>query len=161
MALRLSFAEAKRLKLPAAVRRAVAKSESVARLGSILTWRQRPILKNLPLAPEAKTQLAIMDYLRLHLRKDAAAYHPPNEAKRTKVWWALLYALGFWRGMSDIIILCQGRAYFIEVKSDSGTESADQTSFREWATSSGFPCILARDVGAVSAFLTEHDLRAT
>jgi hypothetical protein len=161
MSIRLSAADARRLKLPAPIARAVKKIAASERLGGFLTWRKRPILQNLKLTPEAKVQLQIMDYLRVHLRSDAVAYHPPNEAQRSKVWWALLYALGFWRGMVDIMILCQGRAYFIEVKSDSGKLTPEQEDFMKWATASGFPCILARDLGDASAFLTANDLRAT
>lgn len=161
MTLRLSFAEAKKLKLPTAIRRAVKTAAAALRLGSVVTWRQRPNLDNFKLRPEEKVQLAIMDYLRLHLRNDAVAYHPPNEALRSKATWAMLYGLGFWRGMYDIIIFCRGRAYFIEVKSDSGGETEDQIAFREWATSCGFPCLVTREVGPVAEFLTAHDLRAS
>lgn len=157
--IRLSVADAKRLKLPAKIVSMV-KDAARMRLGGFLAWRQRPSLSNFKLKPEESVQLAIMDFLRLHLRKDACAYHPPNEAIRSKATWAMLYGLGFWRGMPDIVIYCQGRAYFIEVKSDSGELTSDQEDFISWATASGFPCIVAREIGPVSEFLTAHQLRA-
>lgn len=58
---------------------------------------------------------------------------------------------GYWRkpnrysvaGISDIIVLSDGKAYFIEVKKHNGRQSDDQRAFQEFVESAGCEYILA------------------
>lgn len=50
------------------------------------------------------------------------------------------------KGVSDIIILCNGKAYFCEAKSATGVLSADQKNFRELVTMAGSEYFVARSI---------------
>lgn len=47
-------------------------------------------------------------------------------------------------GVSDIILLTDGKAYFIEVKTPKGEQSDDQALFQEFVERAGCEYILAR-----------------
>ena len=47
-------------------------------------------------------------------------------------------------GISDIIVLCEGRAYFIEVKTQTGRQSDDQMLFQEFVERAGCEYLLVR-----------------
>jgi hypothetical protein len=166
MAVVISIKDAKRLKVSRgsqtmAIIRDAARKATKLKIGGFLMWRKRPLLAGLTLSGEARLQVEVMDFLRKSLHQDACAYHAPQEAKRSRAWWTLLFAMGTFRGFPDICILHASRAYFIELKHDSNPLTPDQESFLEWARDCGFPAIVARSIEDVSAFLTEHKLRAT
>ncbi len=50
------------------------------------------------------------------------------------------------KGVSDIILLSGGKAYFIEVKSEKGIQSEDQKLFREFVERAGCEYLLARSL---------------
>lgn len=90
---------------------------------------------------EAQVQDAICEYLE---RKGYSFWRQNTVG----VW----DARGFYRkppqyvvkGVSDIICLCEGRAYFIEVKGTDGRQSEDQKLFQQFVERAGCEYILAK-----------------
>ena len=105
--------------------------------------------------PESKVQAEILQYLHdqgifafrvnnapvwdRHLNNGYGAY-------RSQGKWAAL-------GLSDIIAVINGRAHFIEVKTPTGRQSADQKLFERRAVKAGAIYILARGVEDVRDIL--------
>lgn len=66
---------------------------------------------------------------------------------------------GYWRkpnkysvvGVSDIVVLSDGKAYFIEVKDIDGVQSEDQRLFQEFVERAGCEYYLVYDVDDVIA----------
>ena len=53
------------------------------------------------------------------------------------------------RGFSDLVAFINNKIYFIEVKSETGTQSDDQKTFQRLVEDAGLNYILARSVGDV------------
>lgn len=63
--------------------------------------------------------------------------------------------MGLLPGTSDIVLIWEGKAYFIEVKDDKGTQSQDQVRFEHNVNASGCPYEVVRSVGDVIGVLSE------
>lgn len=150
IAMALRVASLKGLKVSRAVQVAAA---------AIYRWRSYAARGAFRWRPEEIVHIAIMNYLRVTLDADCVAVHIPSEAKRTGANWAVLQALGYINGMSDIWILYRGTVAFIEVKADNGALSPDQEAFLEWTRARGYHGIVARSVDDVAAFLTQIGLK--
>jgi VRR-NUC domain len=76
------------------------------------------------------------------------AYHPPNgELRDTPRAVSKQLAMGLKPGAPDLIVFSpQGKAFFIEFKSASGSLDEAQRDFRQWATRAGFPYYVVRSV---------------
>ena len=70
----------------------------------------------------------------------------PNGAFVSKIQAMKLKATGLMAGVSDLIILRQNEAIFVEVKTDVGRQSDKQKSFQEQVESLGFRYILVRSL---------------
>lgn len=106
--------------------------------------------------PEGRIQAAILEWLQdqgifafrvnnapiwdRHLNNGYGAY-------RSQGKWSAL-------GLSDIIAVINGQAYFIEVKTPTGRQSADQKLFERRARNAGAVYLLARSVDDVRSALT-------
>ncbi|WP_372841879.1 VRR-NUC domain-containing protein, partial [Phaeovulum sp.] len=74
--------------------------------------------------PEADLQRAVVRALRLALPRTAIVHHCANEvtepgprgAKRQ----AILVGMGVYAGFADLIVLCDGRILFLELKAPKG-----------------------------------------
>lgn len=94
-------------------------------------------------ASEANIQDAILEYL---TRKGYTCWRQNSVG----VW----DGRGFYRkppkysvnGISDIIVLSSGKAYFIEVKSAKGKVSDDQVLFKEFVERAGCEYMIARSI---------------
>ena len=58
------------------------------------------------------------------------------------------------RGMADILVILDGKALWIEVKSPTGTQSPDQIKFQQKVNKEGCVYVLARCVDDVRDVLT-------
>lgn len=98
--------------------------------------------------PEHDVQRAIVALLRVVIPAPVVVHHAVNSVgmsgKRAAVQGGILKALGVHAGFSDLIVLAQGRAVFLEVKSDKGTLRASQVQFRDAVQAMGFPWALVR-----------------
>ncbi|PWG16566.1 VRR-NUC domain-containing protein [Salibaculum griseiflavum] len=112
--------------------------------------------------PEADLQRAVVTALRFALPKGAIIHHCANEvteasphgAKRQ----AILVGMGVHPGFADLIILCRGRALFLELKSLKGRLSPAQEAFRDAVKAQGFGWALVRSLDDALGALADHGL---
>lgn len=110
--------------------------------------------------PEADLQRAVVTALRFALTKDAIIHHCANEvteagprgAKRQ----AILVGMGVHPGFADLIILCDGKVLFLELKSLKGRLSPAQEAFRDVVMAQGFGWALVRSLDDALGTLADH-----
>lgn len=91
---------------------------------------------------ESEIQNTILEYLtrkgyRCWRQNSAGIYSEKGEYWRKPSKYSL-------SGISDIIVLSEGKAYFIEVKTAKGKQRPDQEDFQAFVESAGCEYILAR-----------------
>ena len=87
--------------------------------------------------PEARLQKVILQHLKIAGVPDLIYFHPANEGRRSVVTGANLKALGMLPGVADLVIIKDGRAFFMEVKSQTGRLSDAQKEFAVAAVKAG------------------------
>jgi len=91
---------------------------------------------------EQEIQNSILEYLTLKgytcWRQNSAGIYSEKLGRFRK---QSKYAVN---GISDIIVLSEGKAYFIEVKRERGKQSEDQTLFQKFVERAGCEYLLAR-----------------
>lgn len=100
--------------------------------------------------PEADLQRAVVQALRFALPRTAIIHHCANEvtepgprgAKRQ----AILVGMGVHPGFADLMVLCEGRMLFLELKSLKGWLSAAQEAFRDAVLAQGHGWALVRSL---------------
>ena len=78
---------------------------------------------------EQSVQRAVCQHLH---RRDAAGlvwFHVPNGGRRSPVEAAIFNGLGVRPGVSDLILLREGKAFALELKTERGRPTAAQTQF--------------------------------
>ena len=55
-----------------------------------------------------------------------------------------LKKMGLMPGVSDLVIVFEGRAYFLEIKTSKGKQTKDQIAFELWARDCGAPYRLVK-----------------
>ena len=110
--------------------------------------------------PEADLQRAVVTALRFTLPKGAIIHHSANEvtqagprgAKRQ----AILVGMGVHAGFADLIVLCEGRVLFMELKSLKGRLNPAQEAFRNAVLTQGFGWALIRSLDDALGALADH-----
>ena len=110
--------------------------------------------------PEADLQRAVVQALHFALPRTAIVHHCANEvteagprgAKRQ----AILVGMGVHPGFADLIVLCDGRALFLELKSLKGRLSPAQETFRDVVLAQGFGWSLVRSLDDALGALADH-----
>jgi hypothetical protein len=110
--------------------------------------------------PEADLQRAVVTALRFALPRTAIIHHCANEvtepgprgAKRQ----AILVGMGLYPGFADLMLLCQGRVLFLELKSLKGRLSPAQEAFRDAVLAQGFGWALVRSLDDAMGALADH-----
>ena len=110
--------------------------------------------------PEADLQRTVVVALRFALPKGAIVHHCANEvteagprgAKRQ----AILVGMGVHPGFADLIVLCDGRVLFLELKSAKGRLSPAQVAFRDDVLALGFCWALVRNLDDALGALADH-----
>ena len=110
--------------------------------------------------PEADMQRAVVSALRIALPRTAIIHHCANEvtepgprgAKRQ----AILVGMGVHAGFADLMVLCEGRVLFLELKSRKGKLSPAQEAFRDAVLAQGHGWALVRSLDAALAALADH-----
>jgi hypothetical protein len=92
---------------------------------------------------EAKIQQEIVMKIRNEIRQ-GVVFSVPNESK-SKQETMQKKAIGMLAGVSDLIWVLKGRVIFIEVKSQTGTQSDAQKEFQKRVETLGWEYYLARD----------------
>lgn len=110
--------------------------------------------------PEADLQRAVVRALRFALPRTAILHHCANEvtdagprgAKRQ----AILVGMGVHAGFADLLILCEGRVLFLELKSPKGRLRPNQETFRDAVIAQGFGWALVRSLDDALGALADH-----
>lgn len=99
---------------------------------------------------EQEIQNQILDYLTLKgytcWRQNSSGIYDQKLGRYRKL---SRYAVS---GISDIIVLSDGRAYFIEVKTEKGRQSDDQKLFQEFVERADCVYYIARCLADVQSF---------
>ena len=111
-------------------------------------------------SPEADLQRSVVTALKFALPKTAIIHHCANEvtepgprgAKRQ----AILVGMGVHPGFADLIVLCEGRVLFLELKSLKGRLSPNQEAFRDTVLAQGFGWALVRSVDDALGALADN-----
>ena len=110
--------------------------------------------------PEADLQRAVVEALRLALPRSAILHHSASEATepgpRGAKRQAILVGMGVHPGFADLVILSEGRALFLELKSVKGRLRPEQEGFRDAVIAQGFGWALVRSVDDALGALAEH-----
>ena len=110
--------------------------------------------------PEADLQRAVVQALRFALPRTAIIHHCANEvtepgprgAKRQ----AILVGMGVHPGFADLMVLCDGRVLFLELKSQKSKLSPAQELFRDAALAQGHSWALVRSLDDALGALADH-----
>ena len=110
--------------------------------------------------PEADLQRAVVSALRVILPRGAIVHHSANEvaqpgprgAKRQ----AILVGMGVHPGFADLMVLCDGRVLFLELKSRKGQLSPAQVAFRDAMLAQGHGWALVRSVDDALGALADN-----
>ena len=104
---------------------------------------------------EAKIQAAIVEWVRT-VAPDILIFSIPNGGLRTKAEAALFKWTGATAGIPDLaLIIGDGRACFVEVKTPEGRVSPEQREIMQRLESLGASCIVARSIDDVRAAFAE------
>jgi len=109
---------------------------------------------------EADLQRAVVKALRFALPPSAIIHHCANEvteagprgAKRQ----AILVGMGVHAGFADLMVLCEGRVLFLELKSPKGKLSPAQMAFRDAVQAQSFGWALVRTLDDALGALADH-----
>ena len=109
---------------------------------------------------EADLQRAVVKALRFALPRTAIIHHCANEvteagprgAKRQ----AILVGMGVHPGFADLIVLCDGRVLFLELKAPKGKLSTSQEAFRDAVLAQGHAWALVRSLDDALGALADH-----
>jgi hypothetical protein len=100
--------------------------------------------------PEADIQRSIVAVLRTVLPRGAVVHHSANEitggSDRDKRKQAMLVGMGVFSGFSDLVVISGGIVAFLEVKSKTGPQSDNQSTFQKLVEAQGFTYALVRSV---------------
>jgi hypothetical protein len=110
-----------------------------------------PRRKQAPVAPqatEAQIHRAVMDHLRLRGRPGLLYWHTPNEGRRTKAEAGKLKAMGMTAGIPDLVLICDGRTFGLELKRMKGRASPQQVAMVEAFQRAGADAAIVAGVDA-------------
>ena len=109
---------------------------------------------------EADLQRAIVIALRFALPKGAIIHHCANEVTepgpRGAQRQAILVGMGVHAGFADLIVICEGRILFLELKSLKGRLSPAQETFRDAVQAQGIGWALVRSLEDALGALADH-----
>ena len=103
-------------------------------------------------APEARLQKCIAQHLRLN---GAFFWSVPNERKSSFANMAHLKAMGLLPGVSDLIIVVDGKIHCLEVKAPEGKQSDHQRAFALRCFDEGIPYVCIFNIGEALDVLTK------
>ncbi len=110
--------------------------------------------------PEANLQRMVVQALRFALPKATIIHHCANEvteagprgAKRQ----AILVGMGVHPGFADLMVFCDGRVLFLELKSLKGQLCTAQEAFRDAVLAQGHAWALVRSLDDALGALADH-----
>lgn len=106
--------------------------------------------------PEAELQALVIQVLKLYGVPGLIYLSIPNEGKRAPRTGERLKRMGLLPGAADLlIVLPGGRAHWLELKTPTGTISAEQTAFADLCHANGCQYAVARSPEKATALLAE------
>ena len=102
---------------------------------------------------ESKIQIEIVKYIRL-LYPKSLLFAVPNGGQRSIITASYLKREGVLAGVSDLIWINEGKTYFLEVKTDKGTQSVNQKEFQEKVEKQHLRYFILRSIKDFDKFLT-------
>lgn len=100
--------------------------------------------------PEADLQRSVVQALRLALPRTAIIHHSANEVTelgpRGSKRQAILAGMGVHPGFADLVLLCEGRVLFFELKAPKGRLRPEQEVVRDAVLAQGHCWALVRSV---------------
>ena len=112
--------------------------------------------------PEADLQRVVVQALHFALPRSAIVHHCANEVTeagpRGAKHQAILVGMGVHPGFADLVVLCDGRALFLELKSLKGRLSPAQEAFRDAVLAQGFGWALVRSLDDALEALADQGL---
>lgn len=111
------------------------------------------------LGPEAREQITLFQWIRLHPKLAHIAYHVPNERKTSKISGFILKRLGVLSGVSDVVLPVARGGYhgmYIEMKSAKGRLNANQKEFLGNMTKEGYMAVCAHGFDSAKQFIEEY-----
>lgn len=108
--------------------------------------------------PEAALQKAVLQHLNLTGVPGLLWFHPANEGKRSLVNGFYLKSLGMLPGVADLVLVHEGRTYFLEIKAAGGRLSDAQREFAGRATAAGARWAVAYSIDAAITILRDWQL---
>lgn len=110
--------------------------------------------------PEADLQRAVVRSLRQILPRSAIIHHCANEVTepgpRGARRQAILVGMGVHAGFADLMVLCDGRVLFLELKALKGRLRPAQEAFRDAVKAQGFGWALVRSLDDALTALADH-----
>ncbi|WP_287882849.1 MULTISPECIES: VRR-NUC domain-containing protein [Paracoccus] len=110
--------------------------------------------------PEADLQRAVVHALRFALPRTAIIHHSANEVTepgpRGARHQAILVGMGVHAGFADLMVLCDGRILFLELKAPKGRLRPSQETFRDAVQAQGFGWALVRGLDDALGALADH-----
>lgn len=110
--------------------------------------------------PEADLQRAVAHALRFALPRTAIIHHSANEVTepgpRGARRQAILVGMGVHPGFADLMVLCDGRVLFLELKAPKGRLRPSQEAFRDTVQAQGFGWALVRSLDDALGALADH-----
>lgn len=99
--------------------------------------------------PEQALQMAVAQLLHVALPESAFFTHVPNGGARTKAEGGILKAMGVKAGVPDLLIVHNGRAFFIELKAERGKLSPSQLEIHFQITRCNAPVAVCKSIDEV------------
>ena len=99
---------------------------------------------------EDKIQAGIVNLLR---QNGFLVFSVPNGGQRSAITGALLKKTGALAGVSDLIIVLEGRVVFVEIKTPSGRQQDTQKIFQGKVEQLGHRYEIWRDISDCEAFI--------
>src|ERR1700685_695380 len=99
------------------------------KLGIILPHRQPSVRLEGRAVSEQTVQRTVCEHLRRRGAHGVLWWHTPNGGRRSPVEAAIFNGLGVRAGVSDLILLRDGRAFALELKTERGRPTAAQMRF--------------------------------
>ena len=107
----------------------------------------------LPIAAAAQRNQLVLEHLQLmQARAHMGQVRIDRDAGRVRI----LVGMGVHAGFADLMVLCEGRVLFFELKAPKGRLRPEQEAFRDAVQAQGFGWALVRSLDDALGALADH-----
>lgn len=106
------------------------------------------------LGPEDKLTMAVLQLIALKYRQ-VFVWHTPNEGRRTAFERFKAKALGVVSGVSDLILISDGKLLALELKTGKNRMTENQKTFHDAILKNGFWVAVAYNVEQVDCVISD------